>query len=129
MPLPVPPVPDTSAEVFAANKILRYNQAEEQIIAAYVGTFEDFWGVQWPPKGSRHTTAEMQAVINAMPQTTALAIIQSADKFVQTYGAGLADRYHTPAFQVTIHNGSTIVVGDLKTVWQEPLESTQSESV
>ena len=64
-----------------------------------------------------------------MPQTTALAIIQSADKFVQTYGAGLAERYHTPAFAVTIHNGSTIVVGDLKTAWQEPVETTQSESV
>jgi len=121
MPLPVPPVPDNTAEVFAANKILRYNQAEEQIIAAYVGTYEDFWGVQWPPKGSRHTTAEMQQIINAMPQTTALAIIQSAEKFVQTYGDGLDIQYHTPAFAVTIHNGSTIVVGDLKAIWQEPV--------
>ena len=129
MPLPVPPVPDNTAEVFAANKILRYNQAEEQIIAAYVGTYEDFWGVQWLPKGSRHTTAEMQQIINAMPQTTALAIIQSAEKFVQTYGDGLAERYHTPAFAVTIHNGSTIVVGDLKAAWQEPVESTQTEAV
>ena len=129
MPLPVPPVPDNTAEVFAANKILRYNQAEEQIIAAYVGTYEDFWGVPWPPKGSRHTTADMQAIINAMPQTTALAIIQSAEKFVQTYGSGLAERYHTPAFVVTIHNRSTIVVGDLKAAWQELVESTQSEAV
>jgi len=129
MPLPVPPVPDNTAEVFAANKILRYNQAEEQIIAAYVGTYEDFWGVQTPPKGSRHTTAEMQAIINAMPQTTALAIIQSAEKFVQTYGNGLPMQYHTPAFVVTIHNGSTIVVGDLKAAWQEPIEATQTEAV
>jgi len=129
MPLPVPPVPDNTAEVFAANKILRYNQAEEQIIAAYVGTYEDFWGVQWPPKGSRHTTAEMQQIINAMPQTTALAIIQSAEKFVQTYGNGLPMQYHTPAFVVTIHNGSTIVVGDLKAAWQEPIEATQTEAV
>ena len=129
MPLPVPPVPDNTAEVFAANKILRYNQAEEQIIAAYVGTYEDFWGVQTPPKGSRHTTAEMQQIINAMPQTTALAIIQSAEKFVQTYGNGLAMQYHTPAFVVTIHNGSTIVVGDLKAAWQESVEATQPEAV
>lgn len=129
MPLPVPTVPDNTAEIFAANKITRYNQAEEQIVAAYVGAFEDFWGVQWPPKGSRHTTADMQTIINAMPQTTALAIIQSAEKFVQTYGDGLAERYHTPAFAVTIHNGSTIVVGDLEAAWQEPVESTQTEAV
>ena len=120
MPLPVPPVPDSSAEIFAANKITRYNQAEQQIIAAYVGTYEDFWGVQWPPKGSRHTPAEMQAIINAMPQTTALAIIQSAEKFVQTYGEGLDDRYESPAFDLMIHNGSTIVIGNLKAVWQAP---------
>ena len=129
MPLPVPQVPDNTAEIFAANKILRYNQAEEQIVAAYIGTFEDFWGVQWPPQGSRHTTPEMQAIINAMPQTTALAIIQSAEKFVQTYGTGLAERYHTPAFEVTIHNGSTIVVGDLKAVWQAPAELPQVEAI
>jgi len=121
MPLPVPPVPDNTAEVFAANKILRYNQAEEQIIAAYIGTYEDFWGVQWPPKGSKHTPTEMQAIINAMPQTTALAIIQSAEKFVQTYGEGLEARYESPAFELTIHNGSTIVIGNLKAVWQEPV--------
>ena len=121
MPLPVPPIPDNTVENFAANKILRYNQAEEQIIAAYIGTYEDFWGVQWPPKGSRHTTAEMQAIINAMPQTTALAIIQSAEKFVQTYGEGLEERYESPAFELTLHNGSTIVIGNLKPVWQEPV--------
>ena len=129
MPLPVPPVPDNTAEIFAANKILRYNQAEEQIVAAYIGTYEDFWGVQWPPRGSRHTTPEMQAIINAMPQTTALAIIQSAENFVQTYGTGLDERYHTPAFAVTIHNGSTIVVGDLKAVWQSPVDTPQAEAI
>jgi hypothetical protein len=122
MPIPVPPVPDNTIEQFAANKILRYNQAEEQFGQAFIGTFEDFWGVQWPPQGSRHTTAEMQAIINAMPQASALQILQSADKFVATYGAGLPERYHTPAFEVTIHNGSTIVVGNLKVAWQAPVE-------
>ena len=63
----------------------------------------------------------MQAIINAMPQTTALAIIQSAEKFVQTYGDGLEERYESPAFEMTIHNSSTIVIGALKAVWQQPV--------
>jgi hypothetical protein len=129
MPLPVPEIPDNTPQIFANNKILRYNQVEANIIAEYVGGYEDFWGVQWPPRGSRHTTAEMQDIINRMPQSAALTIIKRAEVFVQTYGTGLDERYHTPAFVVTIHNGSTIVVGDLKSAWQEPVEAIESEAV
>lgn len=129
MPLPLPPLPDTTAEILAWNKVERLNQAEKEMGNQFIGAYEEFWGVQSPPKGSRHTTAEMQAAINKMPQETALAAIQKAEQFISVYGSGIELRYHTPAFEITIHNGSTIVVGDLKAVWQAPVESPQSEAI
>lgn len=129
MPLPLPPLPDSTAEILAWNKIERLNQAEEQIGLQFIGAYEEFWGVQWPPRGSRHTTQEMQNVINKMPQATAMAAIQKAEQFISVYGSGIDPRYHTPAFEIAIHNGSTIVVGDLKAVWQAPVDNPQAEAI
>ncbi len=74
------PVPEETfdAREYARNKVLRANQLQETILGGYKGAFEDFWGVQWPPKGSRHTTAEMQQIVNAIPQSVALDMLQDS---------------------------------------------------
>lgn len=112
----------------ARNKVLRANQLQELVLQQYRATFEDFWGVQWPPKGSRHTTTEMQQIINAIPQSVALDMLADSRAFAafinQAYPDALPTQYHSAAFEMTIHNGNTIVVGALKPIWQEPAEES-----
>ena len=112
----------------ARNKVLRANQLQETVISGYRATLEDFWGVQWPPKGSRHTTAEMQQIINAIPQSTAIDMLQDSQNmrdFINTAYPGLLEsQYQSPAFELSIHNGNTIVVGPLKPIWQAPAEES-----
>ena len=120
------PVPEETfdARQWARNKVLRANQLQETILDQYRATFEDFWGVQWPPKGSRHTTAEMQQIINAIPQSVALDMLQDSQalrEFINTaYPGALPARHQSTAFVVNIHNGNTIVVGELKDIWKAP---------
>ncbi len=120
------PVPEQTfdAREHARNKVLRANQLQETILEGYKGAFEDFWGVQWPPKGSRHTTAEMQQIINAIPQSVALDMLQDSQalrEFINAaYPGALPTQYQSTAFVVTIHNGNTIVIGELKDTWKAP---------
>ena len=120
------PVPEETfdARQWARNKVLRANQLQETILDQYRATFEDFWGVQWPPKGSRHTTAEMQQIINAIPQSVALDMLQDSQalrEFINAaYPGALSTQYQSTAFVVTIHNGNTIVIGELKDTWKAP---------
>ena len=120
------PVPEETfdAREHARNKVLRANQLQETILDQYRATFEDFWGVQWPPKGSRHTTAEMQQIINAIPQSVALDMLQDSqalrDFINAAYPNALPAQYQSTAFVVTIHNGNTIVIGELKDIWKAP---------
>ena len=124
------PVPEQTfdAREHARNKVLRANQLQETVLDHYKATFEDFWGVQWPPKGSRHTTAEMQQIINAIPQTTALVMLQNSqamrDFINSAYPGALETQYQSTAFNVTIHNGNTIVIGELKDIWKDPQTET-----
>jgi len=69
-------------------------------------------------KGSIHTQQQMQDIVNAMPQSTALLLLQSGQRFVQTYGDGLPTQYRQPAWAYTLHNSNTIVIGELLPVWQ-----------
>lgn len=120
------PVPEETfdAREWARNKVLRANQLQETILDQYRATFEDFWGVQWPPKGSRHTTAEMQQIVNAIPQSVALDMLQDSQalrEFINAaYPNALPTQYQSTAFAVTIHNGNTIVIGELKDIWKAP---------
>lgn len=120
------PVPEQTfdAREHARNKVLRANQLQETILDQYRATFEDFWGVQWPPKGSRHTTAEMQQIVNAIPQSVALDMLQDSQalrEFINAaYPGALPTQYQSTAFVVTIHNGNTIVIGELKDIWKAP---------
>ena len=118
MPLPLPEVPENRAVEFARNVVLRYNQAEEAVGREYIATFEQAWGVAELGKGSIHTQQQMQDIINAMPQTTAIALLQSGRKFVENYGIALPEHYRQPAWDFTLHNGNTIVIGNLRPEWQ-----------
>ena len=53
-----------------------------------------------------------------MPQITALALLQSGRKFVANYGDVLPQHYRQPAWDYTLHNGNTIVIGNLRSEWQ-----------
>ena len=120
------PVPEETfdAREHARNKVLRANQLQETILQHYRATFEDFWGVQNPPAGSRYTTQQMQQIINAIPQSVAIDMLSDSRAFgqfiEQAYPGVLPDKYQSTAFETTIHNGNTIVVGPLKDVWKAP---------
>ena len=118
MPLPVPETPVDRAAEFAKNIVIRANQAEENVGREYIATYQHTWGVSQPGGGSIHTQQQMQDIVNAMPQATALLLLQMGQRFVATYGGGLPEEYRQPAWAYTIHNQNTIVIGDLLPVWQ-----------
>ena len=127
------PVPDEgfNALEHARNKILRANQFQQLVLQQWLATYEDFYGLQ-PGGGSRYTTAQMQAVIDAMPAATARDIIQDSGAFVafvnQAAPGAIADKYQSPAFEMT-DDGATITVGDLKPAWQQPETVTDGNTV
>ncbi|MFN9291326.1 MAG: hypothetical protein ACK6EB_24910, partial [Planctomyces sp.] len=109
---------ENRAADFARNIVLRFNQAEENVGREYIATYEQTWGVSELGKGSIHTQQQMQDIVNAMPQSTALLLLQSGQRFVQTYGDGLPTQYRQPAWAYTLHNSNTIVIGELLPLWQ-----------
>jgi hypothetical protein len=121
---PLPPEGFNPYE-WARNKILRANQLQELILSQFRSAYEDFWGVSDPPNGSVHTVQQMQDIINAMPQATALDILQDSREFSafieSAYPGALPAKYRDSAFAVTITN-NTIIVGELKAEWQAPAE-------
>jgi len=128
------PVPNETfnAAEHARNKILRANQFQQLVLQQWTATYMDFYGLQ-PGGGSRYATAEMQAVINAMPASTARDIIADSAafvSFVNTAAPGaIGDKYQSPAFEMT-DNGSTITVGELKPAWQpEPEAVTDGSAI
>jgi hypothetical protein len=114
----------------ARNKVLRANQLQELILQQYRATYEDFWGVTSPPTGSRYTTEQMQQIINTIPQSTALDMMADSRAFgafiEQAYPGVLPGAYRDSAFEMTIHNGDTIVVGQLRAEWQTPIVVSDS---
>lgn len=121
------PVPDEgfNALEHARNKIQRANQFQQLVLQQWIATYEDFYGLQ-PSGGSRYTTAEMQAVIDAMPATTARDIIADSAafvSFVNTAAPGaISDKYQSPAFEMA-DDGTVITVGELKPAWQPQPEA------
>ena len=104
----------------ARNKILRANQFQQTVLTQWFATYHDFYGLQ-PNGGSRYTTAQMQAIIDAMPAATARDIIADSGAFVafvNTAATGaIVDKYQSPAFEMA-DDGAAITVGDLKPAWQ-----------
>jgi len=116
------PVPDKQfdAAEHARNKILRANQFQQLVLAQWTATYLDFYGLA-ESGGSRYTTPQMQAIIDAMPAATARDIMMDSAafvSFVNTAAPGaIADKYQSPAF-VMSDDGTTITVGDLRPEWQ-----------
>lgn len=117
---PLPAEPFNAIE-HARNKILQANQFQQLVLQQWIATYEEFYGL-FPEGGSRYTTQQMQAVVDAMPASTARDIIADSAafvSFVNTAAPGaIGDRYQSPAFEMT-DDGITITVGNLKPAWQE----------
>lgn len=113
----------------ARNKVLRANQFQDLVIQQYRNTYEDFWGLN-PEGGSRYSVQEMQAILDAMPQTTAADILADAAAFVtyvtQAYPDKLESKYHDTAWDYTMGQ-SGIQVTALREAWV-PVEEGESES-
>lgn len=107
----------------AKNKLIRCNQLERTIIDSFISAYEDFWGIS--ERGSRHTTEEMQLILDAMPQSIAIDVLNDAaglrDFIANFYGGGLDAKYQSPAFEINVVGGR-LVVGDLKEVWKPVTE-------
>ena len=124
---PLPPETFNAAE-WARNKVLRANQGRQKIYGEFIELYNDFWRVTEPGRGSTHTPAEMQAIINIMPQATALQMLNDSNEmrdFILKIAPGsIPVPYLDTAFEATITN-NTIVIGDLRPAWQV----TNSEAV
>ena len=116
------PVPDEqfNAIEHARNKILRANQFQQFVLSDWIATYLDFYGLA-ESGGSRYTTAQMQAIIDAMPAATARDIMGDSAAFVafvnQAAPGAIADKYQSPAFVMT-DDGQQITVGELRPEWQ-----------
>ena len=117
---PLPPDAFNAGE-FARNKVLRANQGRAAILQEFINLYNDFWGVSEPSKGSRHTSSEMQQIINIMPQATALQMLSDSNAlrdFIVSVAPGVIPAaYLDTAFEATITN-STIIIGNLRPAWQ-----------
>lgn len=117
---PLPPDSFNAAE-WARNKVTRANQGRAAILDQFIAMYSDFWGVGEPGRGSRHTPQEMQAIINIMPQATALQMLSDSnalrDFIVGVAPGAIPAAYMDTAFETTITN-STIVIGNLRPAWQ-----------
>ena len=139
MPFEVPP-PVFDPHAHATNKILRANQLEQLILQQFISSYEAFWGVSgsdvttevdgepvtaFVGAGSDYTVEQMQAVIDAMPMSTAIDILTDAAQLVAfidaAYPGVLADRYKHAAFEYTIDQ-SGITFTNLRSVWSVPQE-------
>ena len=116
------PVPEEqfSAAEHARNKILRANQFQKLVLEQWIATYLDFYGLL-ESGGSRYATQEMQAIIDAMPASTARDIMADSAAFVAFVNKAapgeIADKYQSPAFAMS-DDGQTITVGDLRPEWQ-----------
>jgi hypothetical protein len=121
------PVPDEqfNASEHARNKIIRANQFQQSVLSQWIATYLDFYGLA-ESGGSRYTTPQMQAIINAMPAATARDIMSDSAAFVQFVNeaapGAIAQKYQSPAFAMS-DDGQQITVGDLRPEWQPQPEA------
>ena len=121
------PVPEEqfNAIEHARNKILRANQFQQSVLSQWIATYLDFYGLA-ESGGSRYTTAQMQAIINAMPAAIARDIMSDSAAFVgfvnQAAPGAIADKFQSPAFAMS-DDGQAITVGDLRPEWQPQPEA------
>jgi hypothetical protein len=113
------PQPGFDAVQHAANKVARANDFHDLVVATYQQTYRDFWGLL-PSGGSVYSTEQMQAVVDAMPQSTAIQILQHAGAFAAyiatSYPGSLGVQFLDAAFDYTIDEDG-LVIGSLKQEW------------
>lgn len=119
MPYEIPSASFNAVE-HATDKILRANQFQELVIQQFKSAYEDFWGVDPINGGSRYTTQQMQAILDAMPMQNAVDILTDAAEFNTyvnaAYPGQLEARYHESAWNYIIgQNGITLTT--LKAEW------------
>lgn len=119
------PTPQFDAVEHASNRVLQANAFESLIVQQFKSLYHEFWGVSDPPTGSRFTVAEMQSILDAMPQSTAIDMMTDAAAFViyisSAYPGAMPAKYGTAAFDYTIgQNGITLT--SLKSDWETPEE-------
>lgn len=121
---PVPPVTFDAGE-HARNKLDRANQGRSAILQQYVSMFCDFWGVSEVGRGSRHTRAEMQQIVDRMTHAVFLRVLSDSvalRSLINNVAPGSISPEHSEAaFTLTITAG-VVVVGPLRSVWQIPAE-------
>lgn len=139
MPFEVPQQ-SFNANEHARNKLLRANQLEQVILQQFVAAYEDFWGVSgsyqttevdgeqvtaFVSDGSVYTVEQMQSVLDAMPQATAIDVLTDAAQLVGfidlAYPGVLEARYKTAAFTYTIGQSGITLTG-LQSAWTPPEE-------
>ena len=117
------PTPVFDAVEHATNRVLRANQFEVLVLEQFREMYHDFWGVSDPPNGSRYTAEQMQAVLDAMPQSTAIDMMTDAAQFFGfvslAYPGAMPEQYGTAAFDYTF-DGQSITLTALKPIWEEP---------
>lgn len=115
----------------ARNKVIRANQFQELVVSQFKSAYEDFWGLA-SDGDSRYSVAEMQLILDTMPQSTAIDILQDAGAMVQYLSAAYPDavdaKYLDAAFDYTI-GPSGIVVTGLKDAWKKKEEKTDESVV
>ena len=130
MPYPTPELQFDALE-HARNKILRANQFQEMVIQQYRSAYDDFWGVS-EAGGSRYSVAQMQAVLDAMPQATAQDILQdsaSFNSYIQSaYPDALPEKYRNTAFEYTLGPNGITVTG-LRDAWMVPAPKEEENAV
>lgn len=150
MPIGEIPQQTNLSTEYARNKLLRVKQSETLLINDFKSAYEDFWGVSgamqdvtdpeteevttvFVGSGSRHTVAEMNAVLNEMESLVPGSVIdvltdagQFRDFVNAAYPGVLPERYHQPAWNLVDTNG-VISVTALKPLWDVPPETEQPE--
>jgi hypothetical protein len=135
MPFEVP-TEQFNALKHAIDKVNQANQFQESIKNQFINAYQSFWGVSgWEVphpatqemifvgQGSTYTVEQMQAILDVMPQTTAINVLTDAAAFVAylntAYPNALPERYHTAAFDYTLSESGITLTG-LKSVWDKP---------
>jgi hypothetical protein len=151
MPIGEIPQQTNLSTEYARNKLLRVKQSETLLINDFQSAYEDFWGVSgamqdvtdpetedvttvFVGSGSRHTVAEMNAILNEMEVLvpgSVMDVLTDAGQFrnfVNTaYPGVLPERYHLPAFVLDTSSG-TVQVTELSPTWAVPdLEREDNE--
>jgi hypothetical protein len=119
------PTPTFDAIEHATNRVIRANEFEVLVLQQFREMYHGFWGVSDPPSGSRYTIEQMQAVLDAMPQSTAIDMMTDAAQFFgfvsQAYPGSLPNQYGTAAFDYTF-DGQSLTLTGLKAIWETPEE-------